>query len=176
MWINEFVRVSSSISRYKLIGPVRTALRLDISGNLFSIGELGSKTEYGRFFQWAFFQSLSLTIHFSISFHFSDRKAAAVLLIALNIMQMGPSYIFFHFTLINWLQNYFEIIQSKRKWIEMDRNSFCSCQIQILIFRIHFYSIKISEFLKIHFNLYERIKINSYSFQFIKNMQTINSF
>jgi len=40
------------------------------------------------------------------------------------------------------------------KWTEMD--SFCSCQIQILIFWIHFYPI--SEFFKIHFNLYEEKK------------------
>jgi len=40
-------------------------------------------------------------------------------------------------------------IPSKRKWIGMVFWWFCSCQIQILIFWIHFYPIKVSKFLGI---------------------------
>jgi len=57
---------------------------------------------------------------------------------------------------------------SKRKWIEMDRKGFCSCQIQILIFWIHFYPIKVSEFFKIHFNPYKEIKTKRFLFFSIK--------
>jgi len=56
-------------------------------------------------------------------------------------------------------------------------DSFRSCQIQILNFRIHFYPIKVSEFFKIHFNPYEEIKIKRFLFFSIKKkMQIINSF
>jgi len=43
-------------------------------------------------------------------------------------------------------------------------NLSCLCQIQILNFGIYFYPIKMSEFFKIHFNLYEGIKIKQFLF------------
>jgi len=52
------------------------------------------------------------------------------------------------------------------KWTEM--NLSCSYQIQILIFLIHFYPIKVSEFFQIHFNPYERIKTKRFLFFSIK--------
>jgi len=52
------------------------------------------------------------------------------------------------------------------KWTEI--NSFHSCQIHILNFWIYFYPIKISEFLKIHFNSYEGIKTKQFLFFSIK--------
>jgi len=48
------------------------------------------------------------------------------------------------------------------KWTEMDL--FCSYQIQILIFLIHFYPIKVSKFFKIYFNPYEGIKTKRFLF------------
>jgi len=56
--------------------------------------------------------------------------------------------------------------ENEFKWTKMD--SFCSCQIQILIFLIHFYPIKVSEFFKIHFNPYEGIKTKRFLFFSIK--------
>jgi len=52
------------------------------------------------------------------------------------------------------------------KWTQIDL--FCSYQIQILIFWIHFYPIKISEFFKIHFNSYKGIKTKRFLFFLIK--------
>jgi len=50
--------------------------------------------------------------------------------------------------------------ENELKWTEMD--SFCSCQIHILIFWIYFYPIKVSEFFWIHFNPYEVIKAKQF--------------
>jgi len=58
------------------------------------------------------------------------------------------------------------------KWTKMD--SFCSCHIQILIFWIRFYPIKVSEFFLMHIK--EQKQSNFYSFQLKKHMQTINLF
>jgi len=44
--------------------------------------------------------------------------------------------------------NDYPAYENRLKWTEMD--SFHSCQIQILNFRIHFYPVKVSELFKIH--------------------------